>query len=430
VGRCNPGGQYGSCCSAANQEFGSAAHYEGQDTDVSFLVAASIVATLNDGATQALIIGNYAGFPPAALSGTMTGAFGLPATVTLTASLPGYSGQLDMSTTEAAELVLSGATLVNVKADPATFEFDTLINSTAGTDVTSATSLTAALNNAASDTALGTTIGGSAVTATNGGGASNIVTVTADTAGSLGAMAITDDAAGRIVESASAMAKTMVTWTAALINASAAAIQALVDAGAAATAAGINTACNAIVGVSGIGVTAGNLADILAILAGRQYRMVTPVLKDPTGKNWDVTASGGFTTPNIVFGTQMFGGEWGPSTSISGLTLPDGTAVPDRTLKYGKEKESTTVGGDVVNNDIAGARETFHSTAFALSVASGQLNRYATAGVTLFPDPEVQASAQGRISRGGVWLTPLERQAPLLNQRIVTVYDDDGTLLV
>jgi len=417
---------------AVPSEFGSAAYYVGQHAvDVSILVATSIVAAANDAANQALIIAAYPGAPPAALSGTLTAANGggTLAVVTCTASLPGYSGQLAMTTTEAGQLVLSAATLVNVKADPALFQFDSLINSTAGTDVTSANSLVAALNNATSDVALGTTIGGSTVTATNVGGFSTVTTVLADTAGSVGAMAITDTAAARITESANAMAKTMVAWTGALINASAAAIQALTDAGTAATDTTINAACNAVVGVTGIAVTATNLADILAILAGRQYRLPTPVVKDPTGKNWVVTASGSFTSPNTIFDSQMYGGEWGPDTSTSGLTLPDGTAVPDRTLKYGKEKQSTTVGGEVVQNDIAGARSTFHSTALAASVQSGQLSQFA-AGVTLFPDPEVQAFAQGRVSRGGVWLTPLTRQAPLLNQRIVTVYDDDGTLLV
>jgi len=413
---------------AVPSEFGSAAYYEGTNADVSIPVATSIVAAINDAANQALINGNYAGPPPAALDGTLTAsnAGGASATVNLVASLPGFSGRLDMSTTEAGQLVLSAATLINTQANPAAFEFDSLINSTLGTDITSANSLVSALINAASDVALGTTIGGSTVTASNVGGTSAVVTSLADTVGSVGAMGIVGSAPARTVVSAGAMAKTMVTWTAALINASAAAVQALVDAGTACTVAAVNGAMNAIGGVSGISVATGtsSLADILSILAGRVYRVTVPVVKDPTGANWSTVATGSFTGPNTVFDSQMYGGEWGPDTSTSGLTI-DGVAIPDRTLKYGREKDTTVVGGEVVNNELAGVRSTYDSTHFQASVNAGQLFRL-SAGVTLFPDPEVQAwSARSALSP-----VALQRQATLVNQRIVTVLDDDGSLLV
>ncbi len=415
----------------AAQEFGSAAYYEGTNADVSIPVATSLVAAINDAATQVLINADYAGPPPAALDGTATAANGggTLAVVTITADTPGFSGRLPISTTEGAELGVSGATLVQTAADASAFEFDSLINSTAGTNITSANSLVLALNNANSDTALGTTIAGSTVTASNVGGTSNVVTSLADTAGSAGAMGITESTAGaRIAVSANAMAKTMVTWTGALINAAVAAVQALVDAGTACTVAGINGAMNGVVGVSGVSIATGNssLADILSILAGRVYQMPTPATKDAvTGKNWSTVAQGAFTTPNTVFDSQMYGGEWGPNTSNSGLTLPDGTPIPDRTLKYGEEKNTTVVGGTVVNNELGEARATYDSTALQASINSGQLARYAN-GISLFPDPEVQAWS----SRTAGSPTALQRQATLVNQRIVTVFDDDGSLLV
>jgi hypothetical protein len=409
---------------AVPSEFGSAAYYEGTNADVSIPVATSIVAAINDAANQILIAANYAGPAPAALFGTVTGASGGTATVTLTPSLPGFSGQLDMSTTEAGQLVLSAATLVNVNANPALFQFDSLINSTLGTDITSATSLAAALNNATSDVALGTTIGGSTVTASNVGGTSAVVTSLADTAGSVGAMGITESTAGvRVVVSAGAMAKTMVTWTAALINASAAAVQALVDAGTACTVVLIDAAMNAVVGVSGISIATGtsSLADILSILAGRAYQVPVPVVKDVTGTNWSTVATGSFTGPNTTWDTGMLSGEWGATTAGrkalktgGGLTNPTFLTTP-----------AGAAGGDVVNNELAGVRSTYDGTHFQASVNAGQLFRL-SAGVTLFPDPEVQAWS----SRTAGSPTALQRQATLVNQRVVTVLDDDGSLLV
>jgi len=416
---------------ATPPEFGSAGYFEGMHaTDVSISVATSLVAAIESVNTQIALAGNYAGPAPAALFGTVNAGNGAGAlaVVTLTASLPGFSGRWPLATAQAAQVVLGGGALVAALANPALFQFDTLINSTLGTNVTSADSLVAALNNAASDVALGTTIGGSAVTATNVAGTSNVVTVTADTAGSAGAMGITDNAAGRIVESAAAMAKTMITWTAALLNAGAVAVQAEVDAGRLLTAAGFNTAINAVAGITGISIATGNstLADVLSILAGRRYQMTVPVAKDAvTGKNWSTVATGAFTTPNTVFDSQMYGGEWGADTSLSGLTLPDGTPVPDRTLKRGRVKDSATVGGEVVNNEIGMARATLDGTHFQASVLAGQCFRYAN-GITLFPDPEVQAWS----SRTAGSPAALARQATLVNQRVVTVYDDDGTLLV
>lgn len=390
----------------ANQEFGSAAHYSGQVSPAEF-VAADIAATVNDAATIALMDAANAGPVPTADFGHMTAVAALTV-VTLTASQTGFSGQLDLATTEPVQLVLSDVALGNFLADPTNFEFDSLLN--ASTNVLAATSLVACLNNAVTDVALGTTLGGSTVTAANGGGALDTVTITADTAGPTGAMDITPSNAVRLAVSADALATTMGTWTTVQINAAAVAIQNLVDTGAAATEAAINGAINGVAGVSGVDIVHASstsaLSDILSILAGRVYQMDAGVTKDPTGKNWDTSAAGAFTTPNTVFDTDMDHGEWRPAA---------------RWIKHGKERQAVVSGGDVVNNENGGIRTTVNSTHFQSSLATGQLAHYA-AGITLFPDADVQAFVSD-------WTRRTNRQATLNNQRVVTVYDDDGTVL-
>lgn len=279
---------------AANPpQFNSFAHFTGQGTAAvkNGLVATSIAAMVNNAATQAKLDAANPGPAPASKNGHMTAA-AASTVVTLTASQVGWAGQLTLASV-GATLAVSGATLVRTAANPALFQFDSLLN--ASTNILAATSFVSALNNAASDTALGVTIGGSAVTATNVGGTSAIVTITADTAGSLGVMPITPSAAGRTVVSADALTKAMATWTSAQLNDAAAAIQALVDSGAAMTTVAINAAINGIAGVSGVSITtSGSLQDVLEIVSGRAYVVTVPVTKNPTGTNWIVTGTGGF----------------------------------------------------------------------------------------------------------------------------------------
>ncbi len=284
---------------AANPpQFNSFAHFTGQGTAAAknALVATSIAAMVNNAATQAKLDVANPGPAPGSKNGHMTAA-AAATVVTLTASQAGWSGQLTLASV-GATLAVSGATLTRTAADPSLFQFDSLLN--ASTNILAATSFVSALNNAASDTALGTTIGGSAVTATNVGGTSAIVTITADTTGSLGAMPITPSAAGRTAVSANALGKTMVTWTAAQLNAAATAIQNLVVAGSAVTTTAINVVINAVAGVSGVSILiGGSLQDILEILSGRSYQVSIPVTKDPTGKNWSSTATGSFPAPYV-----------------------------------------------------------------------------------------------------------------------------------
>jgi len=383
----------------AAQEFGSAAHYEGQ-TDPSVQVAASIAATVNDVATQALIGAAYAGPAPGALDGSMT-AVAATDTVTLTATLPGFSGQLDMATTEAAELVLSAATLTLAAPVAASQEWGSLIQM--GTNVLAAGSLATTLNNAASDVLLAAV--GSTVTAANGG--TDTVTITADTTGSPGSMTLTSTDAAREILSDDHLARTMETWTTALLSAAAAALIARVDAGAALAAANMNAAMNAIVGVSGISVAGAgtsSVLDILEILAGRGYVVPAGTSKNPSGFDWDTTAAGAFTSANTVFDSVMIGGVI--TASIPWKRHP-GLGI--------------TRGGDTENVENKPIRATVDGSSFQQSLLDGHLSALQDGSVTLFPDSDL-------LPFQATWYQPGPVTAEVTPTRIVTVYNNDGTL--
>jgi len=210
------------------------------------------------------------------------------------------------------------------------------------------------------------------------------------------------------------------------------AVQLRVDTGLGMTLANVNTALAAagaeLTGAAASSASVGTLAEFLSVLAGRKYELdaasnkFTAVTDPDKVHDWLPALKGSFTAPNTVFDSQMYGGEWGPDTTTTGLAIA-GVAIPDRYLKRGRVKDSATVGGEVVNNEIGEARATFDGTHFQASVLNGQLARYAQ-GITLFPDADVQAHVAQFLS------SKQTRQATLVNQRIVTVYDDDGTLLV
>lgn len=394
----------GADASANPPEFCSYAQYIGQTATLrKSAVATSLAAAINSAATMAAMDALNLGPVPTADFGHVTAVAAL-AVVTLTASQPGFSGKLSLATAQAVDLAISGAELTLVQADPAAFEFDSLINSTAGTNATVAASIRSMFNNAATDAAL-VALGGCAITAAAPVGA--LVGLTADVTGSIGAMALSAPVgAARFTIAANSLGKAMVAWTGALLNSGATALQALVDAGSACTLAGLNAALNGVAGVSGINVgTTGSssVADILAILSGRVYQVPVGGVKDPTGKNWDTTAQGSFTTPNTVFDTEMSSGEWRPAA---------------RWIKHG----AMVTGGDIVNNEIGGIRGIVDSTHFQNSLTSGQLARYAGGTVDLFPDAAVREHVSN-------WVRRTHRQATLANQRIVTVYDDSGNVL-
>jgi hypothetical protein len=171
-----------------------------------------------------------------------------------------------------------------------------------------------------------------------------------------------------------------------------------------------------LTGAAATSASTGALTDVLWILSGRSYDLPKGAAKFTAATApdqvhlWDATQRGGFTENVTTFANEMLGGEWGP--------------VAGPWLKYGSNKVPTVVGGDATAYEHGPARQTFHSTHLAASLNSGQLFRFAN-GITLFPDADVQAYITERLPG-----QPIQRQATLVNQRVVTVYDDDGTLLI
>jgi len=225
------------------------------------------------------------------------------------------------------------------------------------------------------------------------------------------------------------LARATESWDATSITAAVGGIQGIVDAGTALTLTLINTSLGTtasadLTGVAATSSSAATLAELLSVMAGRKYEVptasskFTAVTSPDTIHIWDATQVGSFTSSNTVFDSQMYSGEWGPSTSTSGLTI-DGEAVPDAWLK----KSTEVIGGDAETPEIGEARATLDTTAFQASLHSGQLAQFA-GGVTLFPDQDVQARVAPSLR------SMQTRISTLTGIRVVTVYDDDGSLLV
>jgi hypothetical protein len=310
--------------------------------------------------------------------------------------------------------------VINIKATPAltATEFSTVMTNAAA--IATMKGLLGATNYVDSNDALGV-ITLDALT----GAAANLLGGVGDFALALAGVG----AATRItLPEPARLARAAEAWDAATVTAAVAAVLARMDAGTAdMNLAGINVALLAgasaeLTGAAATSASVGTVAELLQVLAGRTYRVpagglkFTAVTAPDTAHAWSATLRGSFTTPNPTWDTDMLSGEWGATTAGA------------KYLKTGGNDDSPTFagGGDVVNNDVGGARQTFDSTAFQASVLSGQLFRYAN-GISLFPDPDVQAFVDRRHPNGPA---ALARVAPLVNQRIVTVFDDDGTLLV
>lgn len=216
------------------------------------------------------------------------------------------------------------------------------------------------------------------------------------------------------------LTRTFDRWTSALLTNALTGIQDRVANGQALDITAINTELGSRVSgdLDGSGATSsstGTLSELLSILAGRKYHVpagankFTAAVAPDTVSLWVTTQRGSFTSPNTVFDEGgMLGGEWGPTGA--------------KWVKHGHNKVPTVSGGDSVNVENGPVRSTFDGSHFANSVQSGQLAQFA-AGVTLFPDAEVQARVAPTL------VSKQSRQATLVNQRLVTVYDDDGTVL-
>jgi len=234
---------------------------------------------------------------------------------------------------------------------------------------------------------------------------SNVVVVTADTAGGIGAMSMLGTAL-TVVPDDDHLVRAHDLWTQTQVNAAAAALITRLDAGLLPmTVANVNTWINAVAGVSGVSILAGTstatLVDIISILAGRGYRVPAGTVMANFG--WHVETAGGFTEAVQVFG----------STVISGEVRPVATWV--------KHKNQVATGGDTENREFKPIRYTVDSTSFQVSMGQGQINGFST-GVTLFPDSSVTAFVP-------TFYQPGPKQVAIPSSRIVTVYDDDGALL-
>ena len=187
-------------------------------------------------------------------------------------------------------------------------------------------------------------------------------------------------------------------WTPALLATLSADILAYVDAGTSFTTAAAGddldvliAAVNAGSSLSG-GASTGDLMELLSILSGRGYLLPAGAQK-LTGGAWSAVQAGAFTTDVQHFGTTWSFGEIKPAA----------------------------IGGDTEAVETKPIRHTYDGTAFQVSLGAGHLATFSS-GVTLFPDsdlvPHHRSEYQGDLAFPVV-----------TNARVVTVYDDDGSLL-
>lgn len=304
-------------------------------------------------------------------------------------------------------------TAVNGAAVAANQEFDM-----SGTNIQTAASLVATITDAASITLM-KGAGTFYAHATNGGTA--VVTLAARQGagvallGGEGSLSLSTSNGTRLALNTALgrLFRSVETWTEARQVAACEALLVRVDGGLPLALANINTVLAAA--ATGTELTSaggsrstGTVAELLSILAGREYYLPqrSPVTglpqqimstDNPTCL-WDDSGFGGFTTPVVVNGTQMAGGEIGPAA----------------------------IGGDTENRPVGGIRHTYDGGAFQRSLAGGHLAVLAGVSgmtpVTLFPNnsptPLFPWDFQGAVPHEPVTVT-----------RVVTVYDDAGAVL-
>lgn len=285
------------------------------------------------------------------------------------------TADIDFDAVLAADTVTLGGvvfTATDGLADPSVQEFSSFVGA-GGDESVLATSFIDAVNDAATQLLLDAA--GSTVTATAGGSlGAGQVTLTADTAGSTGALTLVESTAGvRITLSADHLTRTFEAFTAAHVNNIADRIIARMDAASALTVTDVNTAINAEAGVSGCSLvsvgSAASLTDLLSILAGRGYILPhnSTIYSGAGYDMWHAAAAGSFFTT-------------------------ENTQLP-----------------------VKGITSTYHTTSFDISVLEGTLAQM-TAGMVLWPNSDVGPKFP---------LTYTQTTA-----RIVTVYDDDGSVIV
>jgi len=308
------------------------------------------------------------------------------------------TGSITMSTVGLGDTVdIKGVTFTGIAAPRGAGSQDF---NTAVSDNDAAAELTAAINDAASQALLTAAAPvGVVVAAVNTGAPSPLVDLTASVVGPDGD-AVTLAKTGGIVLSGATLTRANSSWTMSTLDTASAALLARVDAGSTMQLADVNTILGAVdaeLTSAGGSNSTGTLADLLSVLAGRGYRLPAGSLK-LTGGVWSAAQAGAFTTNVTVFGTTWQHGEIRPAA----------------------------IAGDTETRETKGIRHTYDGTSFQISVGAGHLLTFQS-GVTLYPDSD--------LSDHYPWLT----QSPPLMQgtnsfpetaaaRVVTVYNDDGTL--
>jgi len=282
--------------------------------------------------------------------------------------------------------------------DPALQEFYSDVGG--GSDETvMANSLIDAVNDPASQ-ALLLAAGGTCTASAGGSLGAGEVTLTADTAGATGALTLTESTAGaRIDISEDHLSRAFEAFTAAHAYNIAVRIIARLDAASALTAADVNTAINAEPGVSGCAIasvgTLGSLIEVLSVLAGRGYRLpdLSSIYTGAGYDIWHTAAAGSFDISHLVNDSRMVAGELVPNT----------------------------IGGDTAQIPVKGITDTFHSSTLDISLLEGDLSKMG-AGITLWPDSDPTPHFPWTYQKGTAYTQ--------ITARVVTVYDDDGSVLV
>ena len=274
----------------------------------------------------------------------------------------------------------------------------------------SVTTLAATINDAASRALM--EAGTIALSYATASGASPNVTLAAAKAGSAlhgwaGSMTLAK-AATHMTVSGTRLTRSVETWTPVTLAGGVAALVALVDSGAPLTLAGINavltTTVHAELTSTGGSNSRGTVADVLACMAGRTYRIARKSITGAVNQYMDVTYPtfkmntssplGGFQELVYVHGTVMAYGEW----------------------------KTAAIGGDVVAREVGGIRHSYNIDAISASLLTGQLKSM-TGPTELWPSSNVFPS----FPWGQSGFTSFD---PVAASRLVTVYDDDGTVLV
>lgn len=283
-------------------------------------------------------------------------------------------------------------------ADPALQEF--LSDTGSGSDkAVAAQSLIDAVNDSATQALL--LAAGSTVTATAGGslGAGD-VTLTADELGQTGSLTLVTSAPTLITLSDDHLARTFEKFTATQINALATAILARMVAAQALTSTDLNTLINAQAGVSGCSIASAmstlTVPNLLSLLSGRGYTLPKNSVIYDSYNAYHSAPAGSFTHAQKKNDTNFLGGEYYP----------------------------TTPGGDTVYEENKGIRSTYYTDSFYISIDQGTLAKYASGDVTLWPISETTTPTFPWTYMGGL------HNYSSVTGRVITVYGDDGSVLV